>query len=116
MVADLQRDGLREHPLVGGVGGIIIVQTPIRRIVPVHGVPRRPERRVIGPQIDLPVTHRIERPGLREGLSRGILQKRIAAYRVFPVGRLVLVFKDDRDRYIIRYVVRILLLPSSHVV
>ncbi len=74
MIPDPERHGLTEHPLVRGRGGIIVIQTSVGGIVPVHGVPRRPERAFIGPEIDLPVTHRIERPGLREGLSRGILQ------------------------------------------
>ncbi len=74
MAADPNRHGLTQHPPVGGRGRVIVVQAPIGGIVPVHGIPRRPERRVIRPQVDLPVTHRIERPGLVEGLSRGVLQ------------------------------------------
>ena len=75
MMPNSHRHGLRQHPLIGGRGRVIVVQAPIGGIVPVHGVPRRPQSRLIGPQIDLPVTHRVERPGLREGLSSRILQK-----------------------------------------
>ena len=82
--------GLTQHPLVGGRGRIVIVQTPVRGVVPVHGVPRRPERRLVGPQIDLPVTHRVERPGLRDGLSRGVLQKTCQRILVLVVLPLVL--------------------------
>ena len=75
MMPNGHRYGLAQHPLVRCRGRVIVVQAPIGGVVPVHGVPRRPQRTVIGPQIDLPVTHRVERPGLREGLSSRILQK-----------------------------------------
>jgi len=80
---DPQRHGLTEHPFVGGRGGIVVIQATVRGIISVHGVPRRPERRLVGPEIDLSVTHRVERPGLREGLSSMVLQKSILALAEF---------------------------------
>ena len=83
MAADPQGHGLAQHPPVGGARGVVVVQAPIRRIVAVHGVPGRPKGGVVGSQVDLPVTHRIERPGLREGLSSMVLQKSILALAEF---------------------------------
>ena len=76
MVADPKRHGLGEHPLVGGVRRVVVVQAPVGGVVPVHSVPGRPKRRFVGPQVDLPVAHRVERPGLRDGLSREVLQRK----------------------------------------
>ena len=76
MPPDPERHGLRQHPLVRRGGRVVVVQAPVGGVVAVHGVPGRPHGGLVGPQIDLPVAHRIERPGLREGLSRGILQRK----------------------------------------
>ena len=75
MLADGQLDGAGPDPLAGGGDRVEVVQAAAGGIPAVHGVPGRPKRALVGPQIDLPVTHRVERPGLREGLSRGVLQK-----------------------------------------
>ena len=83
MMPDGDGHGLTQHPLVGGVGRVVVIQAPVGGIVPVHGVPGRPKRALVGPQIDLPVTHRVERPGLREGLSSMVLQKSILALAEF---------------------------------
>lgn len=83
MSPDDHRHRLRQHPLIGRRCRVIVIQTPVRGVVPVHGVLGRPERTFIGRQVDLSVTHRIERPGLREGLSSMVLQKSILALAEF---------------------------------
>ena len=83
MLAYLNYQGSGPYPLAGCGRGIKIVNSTVAWVVSVHGIPGRPERRLIGPQVDLPVTHRIERPGLREGLSSMVLQKSILALAEF---------------------------------
>ena len=75
MASDDDDQGAWPDPFACGFGGVEIVDGAAGGVVAVHGVPGRPERRFVGPEIDLPVAHRVERPGLREGLSRGVLQK-----------------------------------------
>ena len=64
MLADANVNGQRPDPARGRGRGIVVVQTPARRIPAVKCVPRRVVRRLIGGEIYLPVAHRRERAAL----------------------------------------------------